>query len=195
MVRVLVAYATNAGSTAEVAEAVGEELTRTGAQVEVRRLDETAGIEGYGAVVVGAPMIMGWHRAALKFVRKHQHELAKVKVGYFLTAMSLTQTQHHLRETSVAVDPGLAKPPRRADRLAFRERYSTVDEYVGPMLKAAPEVKPVSVGVFGGKLDLTRLNWWQRLFVTKVIRARPGEYRNWPFIREWAARLGADIGP
>jgi len=194
MNRVLVAYATNAGSTGEVAQAVGEELARTGARVEVRRLDETAGIDVYGVVVIGAPMIMGWHRAAMRFVKKHQHDLAKVKVGYFLTAMSLTQTDHQLPETPVAVDPGLAKPPKRSGRLSFRERWATLDEYLKPVLKAAPEVRPVGVGVFAGKLDPALLNWWQKLFVTKVVGAQPGDYRNWPFIREWASRLGEQIG-
>ena len=55
MKRMLIAYATNAGSTAEVAAAVGEELGKAGVQVEVRQIDETTPIEGYDAVVVGAP--------------------------------------------------------------------------------------------------------------------------------------------
>jgi len=191
---VLVAYTTNAGSTAEVAQAVGEEIARAGAPVHVRPLDEVAEIVGYRAVVVGAPMIMGWHRAARRFVKMHQGELARVKVAYFLAAMSLTQTDHHLGAVPLAVDPGLAKPPRQAGRLSFRERFCTLDEYVGPVLKAAPEVKPLGVGVFAGKLDPARLSWWQRLFVLRVVGAQPGEYRNWPFIREWARRLGEEIG-
>jgi flavodoxin len=39
MKRILVAYATNAGSTVEVAQAVGKELGRNGTQVEVRAYD------------------------------------------------------------------------------------------------------------------------------------------------------------
>ena len=45
------------------------------------------------------------------------------------------------------------------------------------------------MGFFGGKLDLFRLSWWQKLFVLLVIQAQPGEYRNWRFIREWAGSL------
>ena len=61
---VLVAYASNAGSTADVAKAVGEELARDGARVDVRSISELSGadVSGYDAVVVGAPMILGWHR-------------------------------------------------------------------------------------------------------------------------------------
>jgi len=193
MHRVLVAYATNAGSTAEVAQVVGEALVGSGAEVEVRRIEDITEIGGFAAVVVGAPMIMGWHRAAVGFVKKHRRELAAKKVGYFLTALSMTQVPHHLEGILIAVDPALAKAPKKEGRLTFKERFATVDEYVGPVLRAVSEVAPVGVGVFGGKLDPSRLKWWQRIFVTRIIGARPGEYRNWPFIREWAARLASEI--
>ena len=51
--------------------------------------------------------------------------------------------------------------------------------YLGPVLKSAPLIKPVSVAYFGGKLNLFRLNWWKKLFVLIVIQATPGDYRSW----------------
>jgi menaquinone-dependent protoporphyrinogen IX oxidase len=89
------------------------------------------------------------------------------------------------------VDPHLAKPPNDPNRLSFKERYATVDKYLQPVLKTAPLVKPINVAFFGGKLDLYRLNWWQKLFVMLVVQAQPGDYRNWAFIREWATNLSA----
>jgi menaquinone-dependent protoporphyrinogen IX oxidase len=62
-----------------------------------------------------------------------------------------------------------------------------------PALKAAPQVKPVSVGFFGGKLELFRLKWWQALFVMLVIGAQPGDQRNWPIIVKWASQLRSDF--
>jgi menaquinone-dependent protoporphyrinogen IX oxidase len=194
MKNILVTYATNAGSTAEVVLAIAEELGRKGAQVEICQIKEVTTVEDYDVVVVGAPMIMGWHRDALKFVKKHRKVLSKLKVAYFMMAMSLIQTgEHSLPGMPIFVDPKLAKPPQNPDRLNFRERYATVGEYLQPVLKAAPDVKPVSIGFFGGKLDLYRLSWWQKLFVLLVVQAQPGEFRNWDFIREWAARLGDEI--
>jgi menaquinone-dependent protoporphyrinogen IX oxidase len=42
MNKILVAYATFAGSTSEVARVVGEEIARSGAQVEVLPLDQVS---------------------------------------------------------------------------------------------------------------------------------------------------------
>ncbi len=188
----LVAYATNSGTTVEVAKAVGEELVKAGADADVRRVEEIAGLAGYAAVVVGAPMIVGWHRLALKFVRRHRDELVRLPVAYFFTARSLTRLDEAAVEgVPVRVDPDLAKPPRDPQRLSFRERYATVSNYLHPALKAAPRLRPVSAAFFGGRLETFRLKWWQTLFVLLVIQAPPGGAHNFAFIREWAAGLPA----
>jgi menaquinone-dependent protoporphyrinogen oxidase len=70
MNRILVAYATMAGSTVEVAQAVGEEIEKSGSQVDVLPIDEVKDLQAYDGVVVGGPMIMGWHRTALGFLKK-----------------------------------------------------------------------------------------------------------------------------
>jgi menaquinone-dependent protoporphyrinogen IX oxidase len=194
MKSILIAYTTNAGSTAKVAQVIGEELGRKGAQVQVCRLEEVTSVEPYDAVVVGAPMIMGWHSAAIKFIKKHQHALDHVRVAYFLTAMNLTQTgEQSIGTIPIYVDPALAKPPKNAKRWSLKERYATVTHYLRPVLDAAPSVKPVSVGFFGGKLELYRLPLLQMLFVLLVIQAQPGDFRNWPAIGEWAVSLRPEL--
>jgi len=191
---VLIAYTTNSGSTESVAQAIAEELGKAALPVEVCRLEEVSNLEPYRAVVVGAPMILGWHRAARSFVKVHQQALSSLPVAYFFTAMSLTQTgETSVEGIPVSVDARLAKAPKKAGRLSFRERYATVSHYLGPVLKEAPSVKPVSVAFFGGKLELFRLKLLQMLFVMLVIRAEPGDLRNWPAIRDWAAGLRAGL--
>jgi menaquinone-dependent protoporphyrinogen IX oxidase len=188
--KILVAYTTNAGSTIQAAQAVSEGLSSADVKVDVRRLEEVTDLAPYAAVAIGAPMIMGWHRAATKFVRQHADALSRVPVAYFFMARSLTKTG----ETSIdgiplCIDPYLPKPPRQADRLSYRERYATVGNYLSPALKAAPQVKPVSVGFFGGRLDMHRLKLWQKLFVLLIVQAPPGGSIDQAFIRDWAAGL------
>lgn len=188
--KILVVYATNAGSTADVAKAIAEELERDGTPVEVRPVQEVSSVEGYTAVVIGAPMIMGWHRAARRFVRQHRPALSRVPVAYCFTALSLTQTP----ETTVDgvplyVDPQLAQPPRRPGRLSLRERYATTTRYLRPVLRPAPAVKPVSVGFFAGKLEYFRLNLLQMIVALVLAGGKAGDFRHWEAIRAWATDL------
>lgn len=187
MSKILVTYATLTGSTVEVAQAVAEEIARGGAQVDVLPLQQVKDLSAYAGVVLGAPMIMGWHRAALGFLRQHRRTLQQVPLAVFVMAMSLTRTD----ETSVDgvpvfVDEKLPKAPANAARLAFRERYATLPNYLRPILRV---VRPVSIGVFGGRLEYGRLPWWAGIFAMFVIQAPAGERRNWPAIRAWAASL------
>ena len=192
MNRVLVAYATMAGSTAEVAQTVGAEIARNGAEVDVLPLSEVEDLEVYAGVVVGGPMIMGWHRAARRFLKQHRQAFERIPLAVFVTAMSLTETaEMSIDGVPVYVDETLPKPPATEGRLSFRERYAQLSKYLRPILSAVHPVKPVSVGVFGGRLEYGRLPWWGVLFCLLVVQAPAGDRRNWPAIRAWAAELPA----
>lgn len=190
MKRILVTYATMAGSTVEVARAVAEEINKQGVSVETLPIAEVKTLAGYDAVVVGGPMIMGWHRAASGFLKNHRAELNHIPLAVFVTAMSLTKSDETMVDgVRVWVDEKLAKPPQTPGHLSFRERYAQVSNYVRPILNAARPCNPVSVGIFGGRLEYGRLKWWAVLFVTLIIQAPAGDRRNWSAIRSWAAGL------
>jgi menaquinone-dependent protoporphyrinogen oxidase len=190
MNRILVAYATMAGSTVEVAQAVGEEIAKSGAQVDVLSISEVEDLKGYDGVVVGGPMIMGWHRQALGFLKKHRKVIQQTPLAVFVLAMSLTQTgETSVDGVPVYVDEGLSKPPANEGRLNFRERYARLTKYLRPIIRAVRPAKPVSIGLFGGRLEYGRLKWWAVLFVMLVIQAPAGDRRNWEAIRSWAVGL------
>lgn len=190
----LVGYTTNAGSTAEVAQAVADAIKDDRVQVEVARLEEIRSVDEYEAVIVGAPMIVGWHRSATAFLKKHQDALSKKKVAYFFMAMSLTETgEKEVDGVPLLVDDELTAPPKNPQRLNFKENYATVTNYLRPVLKAAPLVKPLSAAFFGGKLEMFRLVWYQAIFVMLIIQARPGDRRNWPVIKAWAQNLKKEL--
>lgn len=184
---ILVAYATNSGSTENVAQILADELGKAGLPAQVRRVEEVKDLTSYSAVIVGGPMIMGWHRAAVSFIRRHGRELAQMPAAYFYTARSLTQlNETEVRGVPVRVDPLLAQPPKNPARLTFRENYATVKNYIRPALNASWRVKPVSVAFFNGVLRMSGLKWWQTIFVLLVVQAKPGGEHNEAFIREWA---------
>ncbi|MBN2147805.1 MAG: flavodoxin domain-containing protein [Anaerolineales bacterium] len=190
MSRILVTYATMAGSTAEVAQAIAEQFTKSGVQADVLPLSQIKDIKSYAGVVVGAPMIMGWHRSALGFLRKHRRALQHVPLAVFITAMSLTRTADtNVEGISIFVDENLPKPPAKENSLSFRERYATLPNYLRPILRATRPAKPASVAIFGGKLEYGRLKWWAVLFAMLIIQAQPGEKRNWPAIQAWASSI------
>lgn len=190
MAKILVTYATMAGSTAEVAQAVGEELERSGLEVEVLPISQVQDVAGYAGVVAGGPMIMGWHRAAAGFLRKHRAAWQRVPLAVFITAMSLTQTgETSVGGVPVTVDEKLPKAPETPGKLSFRERYARLANYLRPILAATRPAKPASVGVFGGRLEYGRLKVWAVLFAMLIIRAPAGDRRNWDAIRSWAREL------
>jgi menaquinone-dependent protoporphyrinogen oxidase len=191
MKKILVTYASMAGSTAEVAQAVGEELQQAGLQVDVKPLEQASDLAGYDGVVVGAPMILGWHRGARRFLRRHHGELVGKPLAIFVLAMSLTQTgENSVGGVPVTLDNKLPKAPVTPGKLSFRENYATLGHYLQPILKAARPAKPVSIGVFGGRMEYGRLKWWAVLFAMLIVRAPAGEKRDWDAIRGWARGLG-----
>jgi menaquinone-dependent protoporphyrinogen oxidase len=195
MKRVLVVYTTFSGSTREVAQVIGEEIARSGLQVEVLPAGEVKSVEAYDGVVVGGPMIMGWHRPAQGFLKKHRKAFRRVPLAVFVTALSLTQTgDTGVDGVPVTVDERLPKPPEKPGHPSFRERYASLPNYLRPILAAVRPAKPVSIGVFGGKLEYGRLKWWAVLFVSVIIQAPAGERRNWTAIRAWASALPAALG-
>lgn len=190
MKRVLVAYATMAGSTAEVAQVIGEELEKSDLEVEVRNVDEVDSLEGYDGVVVGGPMILGWHRAARRFLRRNRKAFESIPLAVFVTAMALTDVGWEGTEgVEVTVDENLPKPPKVEGKLSFRERYATLSNYLRPIFRATRPSQPASIGVFAGRMEYGRLKWWAVIFAMVIVQAQAGDRRDWTAIRSWASGL------
>ncbi|WP_207928899.1 flavodoxin domain-containing protein [Actinomadura sp. 6K520] len=110
MMRVLVAYASERGGTAEIAEWVGDGLRQAGVDADVRPAGEITTLEGYDAAVVGGALYGGrWHRAARRFVRRHADALAQRPVWLFSSG-PLDRTAE---EQEIVPAPGVAKAARR----------------------------------------------------------------------------------
>ena len=162
--RILVAYATRYGSTAEVAEAIGEELRRSGADVDVRPVSEVRDLSPYRAAVIGSPIYMGkWLPEPQVFIEKNQNHLRTIPVAYFAVGLTVTdRSPEILRKAEASMD-------------AVR------------ML-----VNPVEVGIFPGRLESSGLSFTDRTIV-KMIRATTGDFRDWGAVRAWAQAVHLKI--
>ena len=82
--RVLVAYGSEYGSTAEIAQAIGTTLRVAGLEVDVERAREVRSVEPYRAVVVGSAVYMArWRGDAMQLLRSRRKELAQREVWVF----------------------------------------------------------------------------------------------------------------
>lgn len=194
MSKVLITYSTNSGSTGEVAEEIGKILLQDGHTVAVKAERDVTSLEEFDSVVIGAPMIFGWHAATRSFIRKNRAALSTKKVAFFSCAMRLTKVPgERLPDVNVALDTSLASEPVKNGSLTLKERFTTLGYYLKPMLQAAPEVKPVSIAFFNGKLEMFRLKWWQAAFVMIVVQGVPGDYRDWDFIGSWTKEISRQL--
>ena len=127
----LVAYASNHGSTREVADAICGPLEQAGLRAHLRPAMDVRDLDGYAAVVLGAPIYMGrWHRHAHAFLRRNQRSLA----GRPLAVFALGPLHDDAKEWSEA----------RAQLDAALARHG---------------VEPLAVEIFGGRIDPSTLHF------------------------------------
>ena len=164
--RILVTYASRTGSAAEIAEAIGKTLTQYGAQVDLRPMQEVKDLSPYNAVVVGSAIRKSkWLPEAMKFIQDHRTELARKRVATFTVCITLAMSN--------------------GDQ--YRQ---AVREWIAPVRN---HVKPISEGLFAGRLDFTKLplnfdTLKFRLVVALGVFPKD-DHRDWKAIHAWAEGL------
>ncbi|NOR83874.1 MAG: flavodoxin [Ardenticatenales bacterium] len=166
--RILVAYASRAGSTGEVAQAIAEVLCQENLAVDLRLARDVADVSAYRAVVVGSAIYMGrWMSEAADLLEAHREALSKIRVACFTVCLTLKDDTE--------------------------ENRRTVSAYLDPVRERVPQVRPVDVGLFAGKLQGDNLSALYRLIV-KAMDFPEGDYRDWTSIRAWAQKLPRLLG-
>jgi len=154
--RILVAYATRAGSTAEVAAAIAETLSARGYAVDVKPIKDRPHLDGYSAVVLGSAIRMGnWLPEAVEFVKANQAALNAMPIALFTVHMLNT-----------------------GDDEASRTARAAYLNAVRPLLTGAEEA------YFEGKMEFARLSFLDR-FIAKMVKAVEADNRDWAKIRGW----------
>jgi menaquinone-dependent protoporphyrinogen oxidase len=127
-------------------------------------------LEGYRAVVLGAPLYIGqWLKDARRFLARHQEALAKRPVALF----SLGPTR------------------------AAENEWEDVRAQVDKQLAKYPWLKPVAVELFGGKYDPDKLRFPDSLLATlpaSPLHQMPAsDLRDEGAIRTWANNLAEKL--
>lgn len=164
MDRVLVAYGSRYGSTAEIAEAIGGALAAVGFEVDVRPARAVRSLDGYSGVVVGSAVYMGrWRGEALRLLERHRAALAGCDVWLFSSG------------------PVGEDDPDEDD--AEAERWT---KPVKARVLAA-EIGAHDHAVFGGRVDEDRglMRKWMARNMPETTRDR----RDWDAITAWSASI------
>jgi menaquinone-dependent protoporphyrinogen oxidase len=164
--KILVTYASRAGSTAEIAEALGMALTQNGTQVEVRPMQAVKSLTPYQAILAGSAIRgSNWLPEATQFIQSHRAKLASRPFATFTACTSLAMS----------------------DSDQYRQ---VVTEWVQPVHAI---VGSVNEGLFTGKLDFLILPvTFNTLFLRVVVAFGvfpKGDCRNWNAIRVWAESI------
>ncbi|AUI69515.1 flavodoxin domain-containing protein [Beggiatoa leptomitoformis] len=159
--KVLITYASRAGSTQGIAQAIGEVFVRHEADVEVRFILDIKDIQTYDIVIIGSPIRdMAWLPEAIRFINIQQQALKHKKVAYFIVGMTLRENTPENCETALHV--------------------------LDPIKQI---LQPIDIGLFAGALlrdKRLKFIWW---FIAKITGLPDGDFRNFHLVREWADQL------
>ena len=164
--KILVTYTSYSGSTAEIAEAISKTLTQSGAHVELLPIQDVKNLSPYSAVVIGSPIRASkWSPDAITFIQNHQSELLQKRVATFTVCITLAMSNG--------------------------ERYrQAVAGWIAPIHAL---VRPVSEGLFAGRLDFSKLplNWdTVKLRAVVALGIFPKEdRRDWKAVHVWAESI------
>lgn len=162
---VLVAYASQHGSTREIAEDIAKVLYERGTEVVTRTAAEVSNLTPYRAVILGSAIYEGdWLPEATDFMRRFADELGQLPVWFFSSGTAGGIPTETMRGWT---------HPELLDTLFAR-------------------VQPRGHVVFGGRFDPHRLSlgdWWRYPSLRRVS----GDFRDWAAIETWANEIATAL--
>jgi len=160
---ILVTYASSYGATQEIAEKIGEVLQSTGLQVQILPVNEVYHLAQYRAVVLGSAVYIGaWLKEAVQFLKANEKTLADRPVWLFASG-----------------------PTGEGDPVELLEGRR-VPSALQPVVDS---IQPREIAVFHGYINPDKLNFIQKLAITKMVKKPMGDFRDWESISAWAASV------
>ncbi|WP_405810866.1 flavodoxin domain-containing protein [Streptomyces sp. NBC_00210] len=164
--RVLVAYGTKNGSTAEIADVIADALKEAGLRSETRPAAAARDVTEYDAVVLGGALYAGrWHRDAVRFARRHEHSLAERPVWLF----SSGPLDASAGERDIPPVPSAA----RAATLLDAREHVTFGGRLEEGARGFIARMIVKQGRGGDFRDMERIRAWARGIAKEISKAGP----------------------
>ena len=164
--KVLVAYASKYGATAEIAEKIGQVLRESGSQVDVSPVKAIKNLKSYDAVILGSAAYMfRWRSDAVSFLKKNQKLLAERPIWLFYSG-----------------------PLGKGDALELVKGQ----RFPKPLKPVIDHIKPRDTKVFHGFINMDKLNFFER-FAFKKSPAMQGDFRDWDAIISWSKSIALEL--
>jgi len=164
--KIIVAFATKYGSTAQMAERIGQVIRDTGLNVDVSPVHRVRDLDEYSAVVLGSAVYIGqWRREAAGFLKTNEKVLAGMPVWLFSSG-----------------------PTGKGDPSALLEGW----RFPKALQPIADRIRPRDIALFHGALDINKLGFVEKWMVNNV-KAAFGDFRDWDAITAWAAGIADEV--
>jgi len=160
--KVLVAFASKYGATAEIANRIGQIIRKAGMKVDVLPVDRVTDLSQYKAVVIGSAVYIGqWRKEAVKFITQNEKLLTERQVWIFSSG-----------------------PTGEGDPMKLVSDW----KYPAKLKPVIESMHPNDITVFHGLIDMKRLNFLEKFMINRV-KAAGGDFRKWASIDEWASGI------
>jgi menaquinone-dependent protoporphyrinogen oxidase len=164
--KVLIAFASKYGATAEIAEKIGAVLRRSGLQVDVIPVKNVHDLADYGAIILGSAVYIGqWRKEAVKFLKTNEKILSEKQVWLFSSG-----------------------PTGEGDPVELLQGW----RFPKGQQEIADRIQPCDIAVFHGDVDPEKVNALHKWMIDKVD-SPVGDYRDWEAITVWANSIAGTL--
>lgn len=164
--RVLMAYATKRGATAEIAEKIGEVIRSNGIQVDVLPAGQVKDLTPYTAVVLGSASYIGqWRKDAVNLLKENEKSLSTIPVWLFSSG-----------------------PTEKGDPVELLKGWL----YPNGLQPVIERIKPRGITVFHGVITREKLNFLEK-WMLKTVKSPIGDLRDWDVIAAWASTIAEEL--
>ncbi len=169
MARILVAYGTKHGSTAEIATCIGERLSAAGFDTDVLHANLGIEVTKYDALVIGSPMYAArWLPEPALLLITNRERITNIPTALF--SIGIIDVKH----------PGKL----REEHNAWVEKAFNQENV---------QLNVVSTATFKGAYSRRNLPFYLRI-IDAILQVTPnGDYREWDEVESWGDEVASTL--